>query len=118
MPLTDILQRVDFNRLNVVDGEHPIGCRASYFTTKGVLLSASGETVEIAVAKLADILAGIPAVHVRRELTYWHHPESGCVYTISAFDPIETDGLAEEVDRETYMRLKSQYDDPFEGLLE
>ena len=112
--MLEILQRRDFDRLNVFQSSIAGRCSATYFTTSGALLTASGKTVEDAVHRLADILTATPCIEVRRERTYWEHPESSSVFAIDPFNPLPTDGLVHEIDRETYDRLN----DPFGGLLE
>lgn len=51
--------------------------------------------------------------NIRDTVSYWHHPESCCVFEIKAGDNIadHIDELCEEVDEETYNRLKAEYDD-------
>lgn len=47
---------------------------------------------------------------------YWHHPESGSVFTTEPGEPEPTDGLVEQIDKDDYEKLKIEYgaeDDPF-----
>jgi hypothetical protein len=43
--------------------------------------------------------------------SYWHHPESSCVFIIEPGEELPRDGMSVEIDQEDYGALKTQYDD-------
>ena len=45
----------------------------------------------------------------QKEIKYWHHPESSCVYTATLEEVISSDGMSVEIDKKEYDRLSKLY---------
>lgn len=91
--------------------EQRTGCGAHLFLPSlvpGELLDASDEEewVEYRLKDGSTWRDGGKTAEGRR---YWHHPESGCVFTTESGEQAASDGLVEEIEADEFARLLALY---------